>query len=96
MKRILQKLAVVQGLELTPLPRSRPGGAASRVDDGVNVNVHLVRLGVATPWFYDGQRGRYAAKLDALARQAKAKRLGLWGACPRTVCDPYSAVDTRR
>lgn len=67
-----------------------------RVSDGVNVNVHLVRLGAATPWFYDGQRGRYAAKLDALARQARAKRLGLWGACPRTVYDPYSAVTTRR
>jgi endonuclease YncB( thermonuclease family) len=67
-----------------------------RVSDGVNVNVHLVRLGAATPWFYDGQRGRYAAKLDALAKEARAKRLGLWGSCPRTVYDPYSAVATRR
>lgn len=67
-----------------------------RARDGLNVNVHLVRLGAATPWFYDGQRGRYAAKLDALTKEARAKRLGLWGACPKTAYDPYNAVATRR
>lgn len=64
-----------------------------RVRDGVNVNLSLVAQGAAAPWFYEGRRGRYAARLDALARSAKAKRLGLWGACPRTVYDPYSGIE---
>jgi micrococcal nuclease len=55
-----------------------------RVNGNVNVNLRLVAVGAAAPWFYDGQHGRYAAKLNALALRAKAKRLGLWGACPRT------------
>ena len=67
-----------------------------RAGDGVNVNLHLVRLGAAAPYFYEGRRGKYAARLEALARGAKAKKLGLWGACPRTRCDPNSAVETRR
>ncbi len=64
--------------------------------DGVNVNIRLVALGAAAPYFYDGRRGRDAIRLEGLAKRARAKRLGLWGACPRTVYDPYSAVETRR
>ena len=67
-----------------------------RAGDGLDVNLRLVAVGAAAPWFYDGERGRYFGKLQALARQARAARLGLWGACPRTVYDPYSAVRTRR
>lgn len=67
-----------------------------RVTDSVNVNIRLVAVGAAAPYFYEGTRGMYASRLDALARRAKAKRLGLWGACPRTVYDPYSGVETRR
>lgn len=67
-----------------------------RSRDGVNVNVRLVALGAAAPYFFDGRRGRYAARLETLARRAKVKRLGLWGACPRTVYDPYRGVATRR
>lgn len=67
-----------------------------RVTDGLNVNVRLVAEGVAAPYFYDGRRGRFAARLELLAKRAKAKRLGLWGACPRTAYDPYSGVTTRR
>ena len=67
-----------------------------RVSDGMNVNLRLVAVGAAAPWFYEGERGRYFAKLQALATRARAKRLGLWGACPRTVYDPYTAVATRR
>jgi endonuclease YncB( thermonuclease family) len=64
--------------------------------DGVNVNLRLVALGAAAPDFFDGRRGRYAARLERLAKQARAKQLGLWRACPRTRYDPYSAIDTRR
>jgi endonuclease YncB( thermonuclease family) len=67
-----------------------------RVDDGLNVNIRLVAIGAAAPYFYDGRRGRYARLLDTLARRAKAKKLGLWGACPRTSYDPYRGVRTRR
>jgi endonuclease YncB( thermonuclease family) len=67
-----------------------------RARDGLNVNVYLVRIGAAAPYFYDGQRGRYAALLDRLARRARARHLGLWGACPHTPYDPYRGVSTRR
>ena len=67
-----------------------------RVSDGVDVNVRLVALGAAAPYLYSGRRGRYANRLEALAKRAKARRLGLWGACPRTVYDPYRGIETRR
>ena len=54
----------------------------TRVRDGLNVNVYLVRIGAAAPYFYDGRDGRYAVLLDRLARRARSLRLGLWGACP--------------
>ncbi len=62
----------------------------------MNVDLRLVAIGAAAPWFYDGERGRYFASLQAVAKRAGAKRLGLWGACRRTVYDPYNAVTTRR
>jgi endonuclease YncB( thermonuclease family) len=66
----------------------------TRARDGLNVNVYLVQVGAAAPYFYDGRRGRYAALLDRLARSARARRLGLWGACPRTPYDPDRRVAT--
>jgi endonuclease YncB( thermonuclease family) len=67
-----------------------------RVSDGLNVNVRLVGIGAAAPYFYDGRRGRYAGLLEALAKRARAKKLGLWGACPHTRYNPYAAVATQR
>jgi micrococcal nuclease len=67
-----------------------------RVRDGMNVNLRLVALGAAAPYFYEGRRGRYANRLEALTKEARAARRGLWGACPRTPYDPYEGVDTRR
>ena len=68
----------------------------------VNVNVELVRRGAAVPYFYDGDRGRYASRLLEAERAAKKARRGLWGACgpqstpvphvpPRGGCDPNYA-----
>jgi micrococcal nuclease len=64
----------------------------------LNVNVELVRRGAAVPFFYDGDRGRYAGRLEAAARTAKNARRGLWGGCGRTApvplvpgCDPNYA-----
>jgi endonuclease YncB( thermonuclease family) len=67
-----------------------------RMKDGLNVNVQLVRAGAAAPYFYEGRRGRYAAKLERLALRAKAKKLGLWGRCPHTAYAPNAGVNTRR
>ena len=67
-----------------------------RASDGTNVNLRLVAAGAAAPWFYEGERGRFFATLQTLAKQARVQRLGLWGACPHTVYDPYHAVTTVR
>ena len=64
--------------------------------DGVNVNLRLVAVGAAAPWFYEGRRGMYANRMEALAKTARAKKPGLWGACPRTRYDPYEGIETRR
>lgn len=61
---------------------------------GMNVNVELVRLGAAAPYFYGGERGRYAARLMSTARIAKSAKRGLWKACPSTLLAPTRAVNT--
>ena len=58
-----------------------------------NVNVALVRRGAATPWFYDGDRGRYAPRLLAAVSSARRSARGMWGAC-RVHWDPEGPVDT--
>jgi endonuclease YncB( thermonuclease family) len=65
-----------------------------RVRDGLNVNVRLVAVGAAAPYFYDGRRGRYARLLERLALRARRLRLGLWGRCPSTPYDPRRGVAT--
>jgi micrococcal nuclease len=65
-----------------------------RARDGLNVNIQLVRVGAAAPYFYRGRRGRYGRLLDGLARRARARRLGLWGACPGTPLRPDVGVKT--
>jgi len=65
-----------------------------RVRDGLNVNVQLVRVGAAAPYFYDYRRGRYAGLLVRLALRARARHVGLWGRCPRTPWDPNHGVST--
>lgn len=65
-----------------------------RVSDGLDVNVYLVAVGAAAPYFYDGRHGRFWRQLDSLARRARAQRLGLWGRCPQTPYRPDEKVDT--
>jgi endonuclease YncB( thermonuclease family) len=65
-----------------------------RARDGVDINIRLVAIGAAAPYFYAHRRGRYAARLETLARRARARRLGLWGHCPGTPYDPYHSVAT--
>ena len=99
-KRLLPKGAHVR-LRLEPAgdPIDRYGRLLRyvvRVPDGLNVNVRLVAVGAAAPWFFDGHHGQYAAKMDVLAKRAKAKHLGLWGACPRTRYEPNQGRQHRR
>ena len=49
-----------------------------------NLNLQLVELGAAAPYFFQGKRGQYAEDLMRAARRAQAARRGLWGACPGT------------
>jgi micrococcal nuclease len=65
-----------------------------RVRDRLNVNVHLVAVGAAAPYFYLGRRGRFARRFDLLARRARTRHLGIWRACPGTPYQPTAAVDT--
>ncbi len=50
---------------------------------GTNVNVALVREGAASPYFYRGDRGRYAGALLAAVDEARSANRGYWGTCPR-------------
>ena len=63
-------------------------------EQNTNLNLRLVERGAAAPYFYRGDRGRYADELLAAARQARGEERGLWGACPRTHLDPNRAVAT--
>jgi micrococcal nuclease len=65
-----------------------------RARDGLNINVRLVAIGAAAPYFYAGRRGRYAGLLERLALRARAERLGLWGRCPGTPYHPTVGVNT--
>lgn len=51
--------------------------------DGINLNIRLVLDGAAAPYFYDGERGRYAARLIAAATRAMTSEVGVWAACPK-------------
>jgi endonuclease YncB( thermonuclease family) len=62
----------------------------------LDVNLELVRRGAAAPYFYRGDRGKYASRLLSAAVAARASRRGLWGASPGTRLDPYRQVDTGR
>jgi endonuclease YncB( thermonuclease family) len=53
-----------------------------------------VRAGAAAPYFYRGERGLHAGRLVTAAREARAKRRGLWGACPGTRLRPERQVAT--
>jgi endonuclease YncB( thermonuclease family) len=60
----------------------------------INVNLRMVKIGAAAPYFYRGERGRYADKLYKAARKAKRNGVGLWSECVGTVLNPNRALDT--
>jgi endonuclease YncB( thermonuclease family) len=59
-----------------------------------NVNLKMVELGAAAPYFYRKELGKYSKKLLSAAQKAQAKKIGLWAACPSARLDPYSALST--
>ena len=60
----------------------------------MNVNLKLVAIGAATPYFYQGEKGKYAKQLLKAAQNAKAKKIGLWKKCPGTKLDPFKPATT--
>jgi endonuclease YncB( thermonuclease family) len=60
----------------------------------VNLNLKLVEIGAATPYFYQGEKGKYAKQLLKAAQNAKAKKIGLWKMCPSTKLDPSKPATT--
>jgi micrococcal nuclease len=78
------------------LPSRDPFGRLLRYVfvSGENLNVAMVKQGAASPYFFFGQRGRYAHDLLVDARRAKRGHRGLWGACPGTKLDPNHEVHT--
>ena len=63
--------------------------------NGVNVNIRLVLDGAAAPYFYRGDRGRYATRILAAVTRAKNAKRGFWGACRGTVLNVNGQVETR-
>ena len=57
----------------------------------LNMNAELVVFGAAVPYFFRGERGRYARDLLTAVDEARRKRIGLWKACPDAKLNPGSA-----
>jgi endonuclease YncB( thermonuclease family) len=76
--------------------RDRFGRTLAYVEkNGTNINVELVRDGAAAPWFFHGDRGRYASTFLQAAHEAKSHHRGLWGACSKTLLDPLHPIQAR-
>ena len=59
-----------------------------------NINLKLVEMGAAAPYFYKGDKGQYSSQILKAAQIAKSKSLGLWKSCPGTQLTPNDAVTT--
>ena len=59
-----------------------------------NINLKLVEIGAAAPYFYKGDKGQYSAQILKAAQTAKSKSLGLWKSCPGTQLTPNNAITT--
>lgn len=58
-----------------------------------NINLTLVQKGAASVWYFQGDKGRYAAKLLRAAKNARDSDRGAWGACEAEL-DPTRAFTT--
>ena len=57
-----------------------------------NINVKMVELGAAAPYFFQGEKGKYSKQLIKAAENARAKKIGLWGKCPGAKLDPTRSL----
>jgi len=60
----------------------------------VNVNLEMVKIGAAAPYFYQGEKGIYSAAMLKAAQDAKLYKVGLWKSCPGTQLLPTKAIST--
>ena len=76
-------------------PFDRYGRALRYIFVGnVNVNLEMVKLGAAAPYFYQGEKGKYSAAMLKAAEDAKLYKVGLWKECPGTKLTPTKAITT--
>ncbi len=61
-----------------------------------NINLKMVEVGAAAPYFYRGERGQHSTRLLSAAKMAKSESLGLWKVCPATQLNPTNAVTTAK
>jgi endonuclease YncB( thermonuclease family) len=59
-----------------------------------NVNLKMVEIGAAAPYFYNGEKGKYSAQLLKAAQKARSQKIGLWGKCPSSKLDPTRSLST--
>ena len=59
-----------------------------------NVNLEMVKLGAAAPYFFQGEKGKYSAAMLKAAENAKLYKVGLWKDCPGTKLTPTKAITT--
>lgn len=96
---LLRKMISTSTIQLRKEPASANKDSAQRLLRYVfvgskNLNLELVKQGAAAPWFYKGEKGKYAKQLLAAAQLAKKNKVGLWKDCPSTKLDPSRAIDT--
>lgn len=60
----------------------------------MNVNLELVRIGAAAPYFYQGTKGEFADEFESAADFARENQLGIWKNCPGFNYDPTKSIDT--
>lgn len=60
----------------------------------INVNLKMVEIGAATPYFYKGEKGKYSSQILKAAQNAKFKKIGLWKMCPSTKLEPTKPATT--
>ena len=59
-----------------------------------NINLKMVEIGAAAPYFYQGGLGAYSKQFLKAAENAKRNEVGLWKLCPGSKLNPYSALQT--
>ena len=60
----------------------------------ININLKLVEVGAAAPYFYRGEKGQYSSQILKAAQNAKTNSLGLWKKCPGSQLTPSRAIST--